>query len=753
MVRRKSNRKITRNQSKNKKTSNSSFSKSDLEMMGLFLIIFSILSGISLYSPNMGLFGDVLNKVYLVLGGNGRIFLPIYFGIIGVLLVSSEHGFSKRKMVFFLSWTLLALLIFYEGKNLQPLTMSEKAREVLSSSSPYYGGLIGVFFGSFFYKLFGTIGTGIVLVLVFLVLLFYLLPVSFSGMVFYLKSFFEKQKSKKAQAPKKNRERREKNKNKPILNLKSQDKEAKDTDLKRSSQKAKKEILQINDYSKKEEVPSKATPLTKKEIKDFEKEISIDASKVDYKFPPKNLLMAPVKSKGPGENVMRHKAHIIEETMNEFNIDCQVVAINKGPVITCYELQIAPGVKLNKIVSLQDNLSLALASSDIRIEAPIPGKAAVGIEVPNEEKDSVYFSEILDSKGFKKSTTTPLALGKDVSGEIVVSSIDKMPHLLIAGATGSGKSVCINTIITSILYRSRPDEVKLILIDPKVVELSVYNGIPHLLIPVVTDPKKAAFALKWAVDEMEKRYKYFAQERVRDMKSFNKKMQEENRLSEMMPKIVVIVDELADLMMVAANEIEDYIARLAQMARAAGIHMILATQRPSVDVITGTIKANIPSRIAFAVSSGVDSRTILDSNGAESLLGQGDMLFYPSFYSKPRRLQGAFISDKEVESVVAYVRESSEKDYDEQAMEAIEKKINTPMEKQDELYAKAVEYVLMDGQASISYLQRKLKIGYSRAARLIDSMEEQGIIGPHEGTKPRKLAMTEEEIKEFLESD
>ena len=493
--------------------------------------------------------------------------------------------------------------------------------------------------------------------------------------------------------------------------------------------------------------------MTKSEIKDFEKEVALNETTTQYTFPPKSLLNPPKKSKGIGQNTMRHQAQVIEETMNEFNIECQVVAINRGPVITCYELQIAPGVKLNKIVSLQDNLALALASSDIRIEAPIPGKSAVGIEVPNEEKDSVSFSEILDSPGFKKSTTTPLALGKDVSGEIVVSSIDKMPHLLIAGATGSGKSVCINTIITSILYRSRPDEVKLILIDPKVVELSVYNGIPHLLIPVVTDPKKAAFALKWAVDEMEKRYKLFAQEKARDMKSYNLKMQEENRLSEIMPKIVVIVDELADLMMVAANEIEDYIARLAQMARAAGIHMILATQRPSVDVITGTIKANIPSRIAFAVSSGVDSRTILDSNGAEALLGQGDMLFYPSFYSKPRRLQGAFISDKEVEAVISFIRDSSGKDYDQEAVEAIEKTINTSVENQDDLYVQAVEYVLNDGQASISYLQRKLKIGYSRAARIIDTMEEQGIIGPHEGTKPRKLAMSEEEIKEFLQID
>ncbi|WP_234976053.1 FtsK/SpoIIIE family DNA translocase [Urinicoccus timonensis] len=725
-----------------------SFTKSDLEMLGLFLIVLSILSLISLYSANMGIFGDVLNRILIVLGGRGRVFLPIYLGTIGFMLAINEHGFSKRRLILLLSWFIMSLLIYYEGKDTSTLSMLQKAQFILAQSSPNYGGLIGVFFGSFFYKIFGSTGTAIVLSLVFIVLFLYFLPFSLNNFFAYLKVKRDQRNQGRA-IRKKEKEEREKLKPVKVKKQAKAAPEKKEFKLKRDSE------LEINDYAKKEEeeVVKKVSPLTKGEIKDFEKEIALNDTTIQYTFPPKNLLDPPKKSKGIGQNAMRHQAQVIEETMNEFNIECQVVAINRGPVITCYELQIAPGVKLNKIVSLQDNLALALASSDIRIEAPIPGKSAVGIEVPNEEKDSVSFSEILDSPGFKKSTTTPLALGKDVSGEIVVSSIDKMPHLLIAGATGSGKSVCINTIITSILYRSRPDEVKLILIDPKVVELSVYNGIPHLLIPVVTDPKKAAFALKWAVDEMEKRYKLFAQEKARDMKSYNSKMQEENRLSEIMPKIVVIVDELADLMMVAANEIEDYIARLAQMARAAGIHMILATQRPSVDVITGTIKANIPSRIAFAVSSGVDSRTILDSNGAENLLGQGDMLFYPSFYSKPRRLQGAFISDKEVESVINFIRESSNKDYDEEAIQAIEKTINTTVESQDDLYIQAVEYVLNDGQASISYLQRKLKIGYSRAARLIDSMEEQGIIGPHEGTKPRKLAMNEEEIKEFLKID
>ena len=742
------NKKAPKRSNKKNKQMDFSFTKSDLEMLGLFLIVLSILSLISLYSANMGIFGDVLNRILIVLGGRGRIFLPIYLGTIGFMLAINEHGFSKRRLILLLSWFIMSLLIYYEGKDTSTLSMLQKAQFILAQSSPNYGGLIGVFFGSFFYKIFGSTGTAIVLSLVFIVLFLYFLPFSLNNFFAYLKVKRDQRNQGRA-IRKKEKEEREKLKPVKVKKQAKAAPEKKEFKLKRDSE------LEINDYAKKEEeeVVKKVSPLTKGEIKDFEKEIALNDTTTQYTFPPKNLLDPPKKSKGIGQNAMRHQAQVIEETMNEFNIECQVVAINRGPVITCYELQIAPGVKLNKIVSLQDNLALALASSDIRIEAPIPGKSAVGIEVPNEEKDSVSFSEILDSPGFKKSTTTPLALGKDVSGEIVVSSIDKMPHLLIAGATGSGKSVCINTIITSILYRSRPDEVKLILIDPKVVELSVYNGIPHLLIPVVTDPKKAAFALKWAVDEMEKRYKLFAQEKARDMKSYNSKMQEENRLSEIMPKIVVIVDELADLMMVAANEIEDYIARLAQMARAAGIHMILATQRPSVDVITGTIKANIPSRIAFAVSSGVDSRTILDSNGAENLLGQGDMLFYPSFYSKPRRLQGAFISDKEVESVINFIRESSNKDYDEEAIQAIEKTINTTVESQDDLYIQAVEYVLNDGQASISYLQRKLKIGYSRAARLIDSMEEQGIIGPHEGTKPRKLAMTEEEIKEFLKID
>lgn len=440
--------------------------------------------------------------------------------------------------------------------------------------------------------------------------------------------------------------------------------------------------------------------------------------------------------------------------MDNFGIDSKVTQINKGPTITCYELSPSPGVKLSKIVSLSDNISLSLASSDIRIEAPIPGKSAVGIEVPNKVKNSVMLKEIIASNEYESiDSNVPIALGKDVSGNSVVSSIDKMPHLLIAGATGSGKSVCINTIIMSILYKSSPEDVKLLLIDPKVVELSIYNKIPHLLIPVVTDPKKASFALSWAVEEMDKRYDIFAENNVRDIASYNRKVKQqepdkEDKL-EKMSSTVIIIDELSDLMMVAAQEVEDYICRLAQMARAAGIYLIIATQRPSVDVITGIIKANIPSRISFSVSSQVDSRTILDMGGAEKLLGKGDMLFYPSFFSKPLRIQGAFISDDEVESIVDFLSDQYVQSYDEEIIESMEKTKSVKDIDSDELLPEAVEIILEENQASISFLQRKLRVGYARAARIIDDMEEHGIVGGHEGSKPRKILVTREDVEKM----
>lgn len=515
-----------------------------------------------------------------------------------------------------------------------------------------------------------------------------------------------------------------------------------------------KDDINVIEYNK---APRKNSPkeMNNKDVKENihnEIKMNINRSTTSYVSPSLSLLKSPTINQDTNDKrEILNNAKIIEETMMNFGIDAKVLEINVGPTITCYELQPSPGIKLSKIVSLSDNIALSLASSDIRIEAPIPGKSAVGIEVPNKVKTSVLFKEIIVSKEYQEiDSSLPLALGKDVAGNVVVSSIDKMPHLLIAGATGSGKSVCINTIIMSIIYKSSPDDVKLLLIDPKVVELSIYNGIPHLLIPVVTDPKKAASALSWAVEEMEKRYKLFAENSVRDINAYNNKVKDKEK---QLPKIVIIIDELADLMMVAAQEIEDYICRLAQMARAAGMHLIVATQRPSVDVITGTIKANIPSRISFAVSSQVDSRTILDMAGAEKLLGKGDMLFYPSYYSKPVRIQGAFIADEEVEAVVKSISVKDDNQYDLDIIEKVENPKEVFFEDGDELLPDAISLVVEEGQASISFLQRRLKIGYARAARIVDEMEERGIIGGYEGSKPRKVLITPEDLESMSRSD
>lgn len=475
--------------------------------------------------------------------------------------------------------------------------------------------------------------------------------------------------------------------------------------------------------------------------------------KTDYKFPPISIL-----GKDPQAGTTQSKAQMLataqklEDTLKSFGVNAKVMQINQGPTVTRYEVSPSHGVKVSKIVNLADDIALNLAASGIRIEAPIPGKAAVGIEVPNKEQQSVYLRTVLESEQFKKfPSKLAFALGQDIAGNAVVTDIAKMPHLLIAGATGSGKSVCINTLITSIIYKAKPDEVKLILVDPKVVELSVYNGIPHLMIPVVTDPKKAAGALNWAVREMLARYNSFAEHSVRDIKGFNA-MKAEKGESDFMPQIVIIIDELADLMMASPKEVEDSICRLAQMARAAGIHLIIATQRPSVDVITGVIKANIPSRLAFAVSSGIDSRTILDMNGAEKLLGKGDMLFYPTGMSKPVRIQGAFVTDKEVENIVDFLKkESSGTDYNETVMEEISSAIKTGggAGEHDEYFDNAADLVVNKEKASVSMLQRQFRIGYNRAARLMEELEDAGIVGPEDGSKPRKVLLNKAQLEAY----
>lgn len=485
-----------------------------------------------------------------------------------------------------------------------------------------------------------------------------------------------------------------------------------------------------------------------------------------YELPSLTLL-----KQGQGLDINHNKnseiqktAQKLQNTLQNFGVGVTITNVSCGPSVTRYELQPEQGVKVSKIVGLADDIKLNLAAADIRIEAPIPGKAAVGIEVPNKENLTVMLRDLLESKEFQNSPSrVTFAVGKDIGGQTVVADIAKMPHLLIAGATGSGKSVCINTLIMSILYKAMPDEVKLIMIDPKVVELSVYNGIPHLMIPVVTDPKKASAALNWAVSEMTERYKKFADVNVRDLKGYNDKIEsikevegEEKPLK--MPKIVIIIDELADLMMVAPGEVEEAICRLAQLARAAGIHLVIATQRPSVNVITGLIKANVPSRIAFSVSSGVDSRTIIDMNGAEKLLGKGDMLFYPSGYPKPIRVQGAFISDKEVSKVVESLAKQAVANYNEEITSKMTENsllegTNNIDKKRDDYFIEAGHFIIEKEKASIGMLQRVFKIGFNRAARIMDQLTEAGVVGPEEGTKPRKILMDMEEFEKWIEEN
>lgn len=477
-----------------------------------------------------------------------------------------------------------------------------------------------------------------------------------------------------------------------------------------------------------------------------------ELAKPMYEFPEIALLKQNIKGMLANEdrNEIIENAKKLEDTLMSFGVEARVINVSKGPSVTRYELQPKAGVKVSRIVNLSDDIALALAARGVRIEAPIPGKAAVGIEIPNKETTPVYLREVIEDPKFQKSTKKiSVALGKDVSGEVIVGDLSKMPHVLIAGATGSGKSVCINSLIISILYKYDPEHVRLLMVDPKVVELNVYNGIPHLLIPVVTDPKKAAGALNWAVNEMTRRYQSFAEHGVRNMEGFNEVAKKKKLQS--LPYIVIIVDELADLMMVSANEVEDYIARLAQMARAAGMHLVIATQRPSVDVITGVIKANIPSRISFAVSSAIDSRTILDSGGAEKLLGKGDMLYYPVGEQKPKRIQGAFISEEEVEAIVSRIKVHKDKlSYDEDIINHIEKGRgdSEQSDESDELYKQAVRVVVENQQASTSFLQRKMRIGYNRAARIMDELEDRGVISERDGSKPRQVLLNEFDLED-----
>ncbi|WP_317411687.1 DNA translocase FtsK, partial [Clostridium baratii] len=521
-----------------------------------------------------------------------------------------------------------------------------------------------------------------------------------------------------------------------------------------------KDSNKVDNTYKKEKLDKEVKDVVHNEIENSILEDKSIENKEDYRYPELSLLKLNngTKLNKNDKQDLIESAGKLSDTLASFGVDAKVNQVTKGPSVTRFELQPSPGVKVSKIVNLSDDIALGLAASGVRIEAPIPGKAAVGIEVPNKEQTPVFLREVLESDEFTNTNKKlAFALGKDIGGQCVVGDLSKMPHTLIAGATGSGKSVCINTLIVSLLYKYSPDEVKLLMVDPKVVELSVYNGIPHLLIPVVTDPKKAAGALNWAVNEMTRRYKLFADSGARNIDSYNA-LYENGTIEEKLPFIVIIVDELADLMMVCANDVEDYIGRLAQMARAAGMHLVIATQRPSVDVVTGVIKANIPSRISFAVSSQIDSRTILDSGGAEKLLGKGDMLYYPVGESKPLRVQGCFISEEEVEKVVDFVKSGDrEAEYKEDIIEHINNEAeSSSMQGQDggevdELLNEAIKIVVDYGQASTSFLQRRLRIGFNRASRIMDDLESRGIISEKDGSRPRQVLVSKDELLEMEE--
>lgn len=729
------------------------------------LILLSILFFVSLISYKTGIVGEFIRKVLFSVFGFGGYTIP-FFIIYLTLAIYKKNKESLKNILYLLILFLCLLIVMDIYNNGNVNLMNTRINENLQLSNEGLGsGIMGGFLGFIFLKLFGTVGTYLILSIVIIMATFHFTKIDLRKILVSLKT-----RIKLAINEYKNKDDYFIGLKDIINNILSNFKDEGELPLidEIDVEEFNNSIDDNSTSNFKDKALNENEDLEKIIISDYKDNIE-DTSEVkiieesnddiksgdniknnQYIYPTIELLNKIKKNDNIDHKHNLYQAKQIEKTMKDFNIDAKVTKINRGPTITCYELEPAAGVKISRILGLVDNLSLALATSDIRIEAPIPGKAAIGIEVPNSIKDSVSLREILeDSKFINDDNNIPLVLGKDISGEPIISSIDKMPHLLIAGATGSGKSVCINTIITSILYKSDPNEVKLLLIDPKVVELSIYNDIPHLLLPVVTSPKDARFALKWAVDEMERRYKIFADNNVRDIKSYNN-IKELDDLS----KIIIIIDELSDLMMVSAQEIEDYICRLAQMARAAGIYLIIATQRPSVDVITGTIKANIPSRISFSVSSQVDSRTILDMGGAEKLLGKGDMLFYPSNYPKPKRIQGAFITDDEVYNVVSFIKEKHGPDYDETVIEDINESIEiNKLGPRDELFDEALELIVAQEEASISMLQRRLKIGYNRAANIIDTMYDNGYVGEQEGNKPRVVLINKEDLNNIIEEN
>ena len=784
-----------RTSKKKKKTA----SKIDLTVVGL--IIFSILLAVLIYTKS-GVVGIKLNEILGGMMGIIKYLVPIGTFAIGVKVACANNEYMTSKLIqFSILLISISIIMCLTQVASGELNHSKELQEVVKDA--YYlgtqgkgGGALGAILAIPLAKLLGEVGAIILCIGIAILLVVFTFGINMSDIINMVvekiqanseekreeKIRIREENAKNRQKLKEERKKKVKPNNSNIISqdnsiiddqikinfggreLEKEDKkflrkykhEANDLvplGMEKENNKVEPDYIESNLFKKEEEKKEEKT----KEVLQLEHAIAVEEE--NYEYPPVELLSKPNKKtlKG-GAKALTETAARLQKTLYSFGVSAKVENVSVGPAITRYELKPAEGVRVSKIANLADDIALNLAAETIRIEAPIPGKQAVGIEVPNKEKQAVHLREVLESEEFQENKSKlTVALGKDVAGNTQLADIGKMPHVLIAGSTGSGKSVCINTIITSIIYNAKPSEVKLVMVDPKVVELSVYNGIPHLLIPVVTDPKKAAGALAWAVQEMDNRYELFAKKGVRDLKGYNHAIEKEEEFGKL-PQIVIIIDELADLMMVAAKDVEEAICRLAQKARAAGMHLVIATQRPSVDVITGLIKANVPSRIAFAVSSQVDSRTILDSVGAEKLLGKGDMLFFPAGAPKPSRVQGAFVSDDEVEKIVDFVKQNGTATYSEDILESIENNNKTDkeiaMEKDEEddtdpFLMDAIETVVETGQASKSFIQRRFKVGYARAGRIIDQMEERGVISGYQGSKPREVLMSKEKLEEL----
>lgn len=717
------------------------------DIEGIVLITIGILIIVSIfYSGSSGILGSFIRKLLITTFGIGNYIFPFILIFVGICFISNRGkiNFSKRfyGIILFILSTLLIVQMINMDKYYDKSNIFNGIINIYSSKSVFHGGILGYLIDVPLFKLFGSAGCYVIIASLYFISLLLIFQVS-------MRDIFSKSSKSKI---------KEESETKKIIPDNSNNNTEKNNFIKDLNNK-----IKIIDFMKDNNADVKNDTDDTNDKNDandeinlqLEKEIeqSSNKSNFEYQFPSYELLKNNITNKMNKEDKkdLINSANKLEETLNSFGVDAKVLQVTKGPSVTRYEIQPSAGVKVSKIVNLSDDIALSLASADVRIEAPIPGKSAVGIEIPNKILTPVFLREVIESQEFMSSNgKIAFCLGKDIAGKCVVADLTKMPHLLIAGATGSGKSVCINSLIVSILYKYSPEDVKLLLIDPKMVELNIYNGIPHLLIPVVTDAKKSAGALNWAVNEMTKRYKMFADNSVRNIESYNA-LYSKGRIKDKLPLIVIIIDELADLMMASPNDVENYICRLAQMARAAGMHLVIATQRPSVDVITGVIKANIPSRISFSVSSQIDSRTILDTSGAEKLLGKGDMLFYPIGENKPVRIQGAFISEGEVEKVVTFIKnqknEDEGKQYEKEIIDEIDSSTESEDNFDDNLIDEAINIVVESDQASTSLLQRRLRIGYNRAARLMEEMEQRGIISKRNGSKKREILVSKSDIE------